>query len=68
MTPLISSAQLAAKLGVSRQQVWNLSARDAVPFYKVGRSQKYDLDEVLKVLKKDKRRGTHSEGSCPLSD
>lgn len=51
MTPLISSAHLAETLGVTRQHVWNLSVRGTIPFYRVGRSMKYALNEVLGALK-----------------
>ncbi len=56
MAPLLSSVKLASLLGVSRQTVFNLATGGAIPSYKVGKSFKSDLGEVLSALKNRKRK------------
>jgi excisionase family DNA binding protein len=47
---VLSPAQAAAYLGVSRQTIYNLRARGALQFHKVGRSTRIrmsDLDALI---------------------
>ncbi len=49
---LLRISELAAHLGVTKAQIYRLSAAGRIPRYKAGhRTVRYDLDEVLAALR-----------------
>ena len=52
MNKLISAERLAAIVGVGTQTVWRWSRENRVPCYRVGRTLRFDLNEVLQTLKR----------------
>lgn len=47
---LVSRKELASILRVSLDAIDTLAHRGELPYYKVGRSWRFDLDRVLKAL------------------
>ena len=54
----MNSEEAARFLKVSRQMLWNMTSNGVVPHYKLGRSNRYRLDELEALLLKS-RRGSH---------
>ena len=46
MKALLTPGELAERLRVSKQQVYNLTHRKAIPVKKVGRLLRFDSDEI----------------------
>lgn len=57
---LMDTAQAAHFLGLSRRTLENrrVTGLDAIPFFKVGRSVRYDLEEILLWLNARRFRST----------
>lgn len=49
----LNTKQLAKLLGVSKTSVYRLMGRRLIPFYKIGRSVRFRLSEVLEYLEKN---------------
>lgn len=52
----LSGKELAARLGVSEKHVDRLRLRGALPFIKLGRLYRYDLEGVLAFINSQERR------------
>jgi excisionase family DNA binding protein len=50
MTELLTSAELAQVLHLPVPQIWILVRRGQLPFFKVGRLYRFDLEAVLSAL------------------
>ncbi len=55
MRKLITSKQLAMALGITRRNLFKLQKLDRFPRYVLGRSVRYDLDEVMEFFKEHKK-------------
>ncbi len=51
----LTSIEAAAYLCVTRKQLWNLTSSGSVPFYKLGRSNRYRLSELESLLFRTRR-------------
>lgn len=64
---LLTVPEVAKFMGVSRYHVYNLASEGRMPVIRIGRSLRFDLKKVLRVLAEDTRgevKGTeHSEDS-----
>lgn len=58
LTIWLNSNEAAQFLKVTPQMLWNLTSNGKVPYYKLGRSNRYRLDELEALLLKNKR-GLH---------
>ena len=58
LTIWLNSNEAAQFLKVTTQMLWNLTSNGKVPYYKLGRSNRYRLDELEALLLKNKR-GLH---------
>jgi DNA binding domain, excisionase family len=54
----ISPAELAAILSISKLTIYGWTERREVPFYKIGRLVRFDLDEIQAWLK-DRKVSPH---------
>lgn len=50
-SPKISRQELAQHCGISLRHVDNLTKRGTLPFYKIGKSVRYDLAEVEQIIR-----------------
>ncbi|MAT51533.1 MAG: hypothetical protein CMK32_10160 [Porticoccaceae bacterium] len=50
---LLSRNEIAEKLGVTPNCISRLASDGKIPFYRIGRFNKYNLDEVLEAIKKN---------------
>lgn len=55
LTIWMDGKEAARFLRVSQQMLWNLTSNGKVPYYKLGRSNRYRLDELEALLLKNKR-------------
>lgn len=55
LTIWLDGKEAARFLKVSQQMLWNLTSNGRVPYYKLGRSNRYKLDELEALLLKNKR-------------
>lgn len=53
MSQYLTRAELANTLGLSMETIRRLTAAHKIPFYCIGRSYRYQLDEVLDAFKND---------------
>ncbi len=53
---LLNAQQLADELGVHVETVYRRAAAGTIPSYHVGAAVRFDLAEVLEVLRSDDRR------------
>lgn len=53
MQQYLSRAELAETLGMSTETIRRLSASRKIPFYRVGRAYRYELQAVLEAFKSD---------------
>ena len=53
--PLLNASQLATRLGCSEKHVRNLIFRREIPFVKVGRLVRFDVEEVRRWLNERSR-------------
>jgi excisionase family DNA binding protein len=49
VTPLVNAQQLAEVLGVSKSTVLEQAARGRIPHYRIGKSVRFNADDVLKA-------------------
>lgn len=47
---LLTTTQLASKLGVSRQTIWKLTRTGSIKSIQLGRSRRYRLTDILEKL------------------
>ena len=61
-TRLIDAHRLAESLGMPVRTVYGLAARGALPHHRIGRTVRFDLDEVLRTTRSDDPDRLRSRG------
>ena len=56
MTRIVKPKELAEFLRLSQETVCKLAAEGKLPGFKIGRSWRFDLDEVIKWINESKKR------------
>lgn len=51
LTGIVDTAQLTAVLRVNRKTIWDWRDRGIIPYFKIGRSVRFDLEAVLNQLR-----------------
>ena len=54
MTNWIGVQELCLHLGISKETVYRMVKKASIPFYRVGRHVRFDIDEVDAAIKKGK--------------
>lgn len=52
MEKLISRGELAEKLGLSPQTIFNYVREGKIPFFRIGKNYLFDLEEVKNAIRK----------------
>jgi excisionase family DNA binding protein len=51
MSQFLTRAELASAIGLSMETIRRLTAAKKIPFYRIGRSYRYELEPVLDTFK-----------------
>ena len=54
----LNTTQASAYLGVSEASLWNMTSEGKIPYFKLGRRNRFRLSDLSELLLKNKR-GTH---------
>lgn len=57
MGDIVTAKELSKYLKLSESTVYKLASQGELPGFKVGDSWRFDMDDILKVIKKLKREG-----------
>jgi excisionase family DNA binding protein len=55
MTSLLNTQELSEYLNISTRKVKYMKAQSILPFISIGRSVRFDLEEVMRVIKGDQQ-------------
>jgi excisionase family DNA binding protein len=53
MSQFLTRAELASAVGLSMETIRRLTAANKIPFYRIGRSYRYELEPVLDTFKNE---------------
>lgn len=56
MTELITKEGVKDRLNISLGKIDKMMRMNEIPYYKIGKSVRFDIDEVLEKIKKDYER------------
>jgi hypothetical protein len=57
-SPLLANERESARLlSISTRKMWQLGASGAIPFVKIGRSKRYDVDDLRAYINAQKSEG-----------
>lgn len=57
MSNLVTAKEVGEFLKLSDSTVYKLAAQGEIPGFKIGKSWRFDLDEVIKAVKERKENG-----------
>lgn len=57
MANIVKAKELGQYLKLSESTIYKLATDGKLPGFRIGKSWRFDLDEVLRLIQKEKRRG-----------
>lgn len=66
MSQFLTRAELASAIGLSMETIRRLTAAKKIPFYRIGRSYRYELEPVLDTFKQAPAEPLTSDKSALL--
>jgi len=57
MANIVTAKEVAQYLKLTESTVYKLAADGEIPGFKIGKSWRFDMDEILKMIKEKRARG-----------